>query len=480
MKPFSNRSPLRATVRTRTAGSTPLSPVLRVGPILSCVALLVLACSSDRGRPKATDGVFKVGGAAGNGGSSGSATGGQAGASGQEQGGAASQSPEVCGNNLIEGNEACDGSDLGGKTCASIGFDEGLLSCVDCSLDTTACTGVERCYDGLDNDGDGDIDCADDDCAALCANACAQPIELPEPFDLQGDTREHADSALTSCATAGGAGDLIFAVRPARSGALEAVLTSAAADLVLAARQSCADAASELACSNRAAGPDGVERIVLPAQQGVTVYLVVDGTGATETGSFQLSVHSRDIVCGDAIVDPGEECDDGGTEPGDGCDSTCKLESSESEPNDTPAQADTFTAPFTRAISSGLDVDVIAVELSHPASNLIVDTFDLGDGACALGLMDPAVDVLAPDGTTVLASDDDSGAGYCAHAALSGLGPGTYFVAVRAAGASPTPFAYRLSVRSDWCGNGVKSDLEECDDGNTAAGDGCGPDCRAE
>ncbi|PJE64255.1 MAG: hypothetical protein COU90_03720 [Candidatus Ryanbacteria bacterium CG10_big_fil_rev_8_21_14_0_10_43_42] len=32
------------------------------------------------------------------------------------------------------------------------------------------------------------------------------------------------------------------------------------------------------------------------------------------------------IKCGDAILDPTEECDDGNTDPGDGCSTTCKLE----------------------------------------------------------------------------------------------------------------------------------------------------------
>jgi cysteine-rich repeat protein len=30
------------------------------------------------------------------------------------------------------------------------------------------------------------------------------------------------------------------------------------------------------------------------------------------------------------------------------------------------------------------------------------------------------------------------------------------------------------------CGNGVKDPDEECDDGNTTPGDGCGPDCLLE
>ena len=31
-------------------------------------------------------------------------------------------------------------------------------------------------------------------------------------------------------------------------------------------------------------------------------------------------------VCGDGVVDTGEECDDGNTDDGDGCDSTCLTE----------------------------------------------------------------------------------------------------------------------------------------------------------
>jgi len=33
------------------------------------------------------------------------------------------------------------------------------------------------------------------------------------------------------------------------------------------------------------------------------------------------------VVCGNGVLEPGEQCDDGNTEDGDGCSSTCKLES---------------------------------------------------------------------------------------------------------------------------------------------------------
>ncbi|MEK6904681.1 MAG: hypothetical protein AABW87_03750, partial [Nanoarchaeota archaeon] len=47
----------------------------------------------------------------------------------------------VCGNNRKETGEACDGTDLGGSTCSSQGYDGGTLKCKsDCSAyDTSGC-----------------------------------------------------------------------------------------------------------------------------------------------------------------------------------------------------------------------------------------------------------------------------------------------------------------------------------------------------
>ena len=37
--------------------------------------------------------------------------------------------------------EACDGPELGGATCMSEGFGDGMLSCTaNCELDTSGCT----------------------------------------------------------------------------------------------------------------------------------------------------------------------------------------------------------------------------------------------------------------------------------------------------------------------------------------------------
>lgn len=72
----------------------------------------------------------------------------------------------VCGDGMILGGEACDGSNLGGRTCTSLGFTGGTLSCSStCTLVTTACTTTtcgngtvdvgEECDDGNTRPYDG-------------------------------------------------------------------------------------------------------------------------------------------------------------------------------------------------------------------------------------------------------------------------------------------------------------------------------------
>ena len=52
---------------------------------------------------------------------------------------------QFCGNNVAEGTELCDGTDLGGESCATQGFDTGTLFCnFDCDgFDTSSCRTYE-------------------------------------------------------------------------------------------------------------------------------------------------------------------------------------------------------------------------------------------------------------------------------------------------------------------------------------------------
>jgi len=46
----------------------------------------------------------------------------------------------ICGNGIIEGGEDCEGTNLNNKTCQSLGYSSGTLSCdISCSFDTNQC-----------------------------------------------------------------------------------------------------------------------------------------------------------------------------------------------------------------------------------------------------------------------------------------------------------------------------------------------------
>ena len=59
-----------------------------------------------------------------------------------------------CGDNVAQGAEACDGTDLRNKTCLSLGFAGGTLSCAPgCTFETGACLSILRYIDN----GDGTV-----------------------------------------------------------------------------------------------------------------------------------------------------------------------------------------------------------------------------------------------------------------------------------------------------------------------------------
>jgi cysteine-rich repeat protein len=382
-----------------------------------------------------------TGAAGGTGASGGSAGGGAGGSAGQDGGAGSGGSGGKCGDGVVQSGEECDGTHLNGQTCKTLGFDSGSLACKSCKLDSSGCTGQEHCTDGVDNDGDHLIDCADPDCTAKCADPCANVIALSDPGNASGFTAGHATLGLPSCGRTGGkaAPAVAYSFTAAQSGVLDIGLTSSA-PLVISVRTSCSNASSETFCSF-------LPQSSVSIQKGNTVYVLVTGPDANETGAYTLSLGSRVPKCGDGIRDSGEECDDGNPNPGDGCSATCTIESDETEPNDTVAQANSYVDQFHAQIKPSGDVDVVKVTLPSSGSALTADTFDYGDGACYKQLLDSAIDIIGTDGTTVIASDDDSGSGLCAHAVASGLAAGTYYVRVKASPFADTPtFPYVLNV----------------------------------
>ncbi|MRG98495.1 C1 family peptidase [Polyangium spumosum] len=115
-----------------------------------------------------------------------------------------------CGDGTAAPEEACDGNDFKGKTCGSLGYQSGTLSChADCSLNTSGCcnnecvAGATQCAnsDAQQTCGNYDADtcmewgalttcpCVGNACATQqCNNGVKEGSEVCDGFDLGGAT----------------------------------------------------------------------------------------------------------------------------------------------------------------------------------------------------------------------------------------------------------------------------------------------------
>ena len=361
-------------------------------------------------------------------------------------GGAENEAPVgVCGDGLLQEGERCDGAELGGASCASLGFRGGTLRCSDdCALVTSDCIGGEICDNGVDDDGDGAIDCADEECRFIAA--CVVPENCDEPGDEDGD-------GLADCAD-----------------------------------PDCAGTIGCPRCGNGRLDPgETCEPGAIPA----CVELgYASGTAACDPACLVDASGCRHDGCGDGVVDsPAERCDDGNDVGGDGCSPHCHIE------------GDVCEAPAALAWDARAEVWSWEGDLTafHPdygtqctRSTQATDgvaSFTAPEAGTYYARVEAAFDTVVALWTGLCGYAEDR----CADTASGGAAETIEFpldagasihllVAesrVRGHGGAPLgPF--RLEVGRVICGDGVLQGWEECDDGNTAAGDGCGPRCRRD
>jgi cysteine-rich repeat protein len=422
-----------------------MSGWIRATTALLAAALSATACGGKGTTPGAPSAGDVSGGTDGAGGAEDGAGG--AGGMAGENGGAGG-APAGCGDGVIQPGEACDGAALGGKTCADVQGQMGMLACTsDCKLDTSKCGGPEQCTDNEDNDKDGKTDCADPDCASSCADPCGSAVMLADGATMAGTTTGHVNKQDALCSSTQGSGpEVVYQFIAVKTGVLDLALNSASANLGLSVRTSCGDSMSEIGCADRAAGEDATERLKIAVTQGQPVFVVVQGFTTTDAGAFTLSAKNRAVTCGDGHADGGEGCDDGNTTSGDGCSATCKLEATEVEPNDTTVEANAYTAPFYGAIAVKGDLDVVRVGVGTAGATLSAAVTDLDGKSCLFGLLDSFVEILDASATTLTAADG-GGVGTCSLAKATGLAVGTYYVRVSASFAAPSPtFPYALKI----------------------------------
>ena len=165
------------------------------------------------------------------------------------------------------------------------------------------------------------------DPAAGCSGG-ELPVPLAETVRIAGDTStatadRHGEA--TACAGGAGAGDHVYRVVPAASGALSVTVDGVGALRPLVyLRSRCEDAASEIACA--AVDPAGGARASLTTMvaAGRPYFLYIDGEDGTAGRYDGTLAITKASFCGDGRLDPAEACDDANAADGDGCAADCR------------------------------------------------------------------------------------------------------------------------------------------------------------
>jgi cysteine-rich repeat protein len=214
-------------------------------------------------------------------------------------------------------------------------------------------------------------------------------------------------------------------------------------------------------------------------------------------------------ACGNGIVAPNEACDDGNTAGADGCSGACATEVTEIEPNEDGtvstggtvvngndfgiANADTngaFTtsASIVGALTPAGDEDVFKFTNTGTVPvRMKIDTWNLATGfgsgvSCGTASIDTGINVRNAAGT-ILASNNDRVTGDRCAGLVHALFPTqTVYVHVVENGDNAIVASYALDVVYEpvICGDGDVGPGEQCDDSNTAVGDGCSATCQIE
>jgi hypothetical protein len=149
-----------------------------------------------------------------------------------------------------------------------------------------------RCADNVDNDGDGQTDCADSECTGdpACFDPCfgAPAINLGVTMDttVGGTNTYDVDSGL--CFQLGGAPERIYVFTPATSGDLHAVVTTTGGVDLGSIIQECGIGGAGLACTDDIV--NGNEEAVAAVTAGTPVAVIVDGFASSSMGPFTLTL----------------------------------------------------------------------------------------------------------------------------------------------------------------------------------------------
>jgi large repetitive protein len=324
----------------------------------------------------------------------------------------------VCGNGIVEEGEVCDdGNTSNNDAC--------LNTCVAASCgDGYVWTGVEDCDEG----GVDTFACNADCTLAMCGDGYHNPAS-GEACDDGGESAQcNVDCTLAVC------GDGI---------------------VNLTAGEECDD--------GNTAGGDGCS-----------------ASCSVESGYWCIGEPSVCIaLCGDGMLDPGEQCDDGNAVGGDGCSASCTIEAGyqcSGEPSVCTLIDDPDPDPDP-VCGNGIVEEGEECDDGNAAGGDGCSAFcSIESGYWCIG--EPSVCIaLCGDGMLDSGEECDDGN------AVGGDGCSASCTIEAGYQCSGEPSVCTLIDDSDpdpdpVCGNGIVEEGEECDDGNDSNFDGCLNNCR--
>jgi cysteine-rich repeat protein len=185
------------------------------------------------------------------------------------------------------------------------------------------------------------------------------------------------------------------------------------------------------------------------------IYKVCDTSGCCDTATVLITVDNCP-VCGNGVVDPGEECDDGNTNNNDSCRNNCTL----------PKCGDGIKDPNEECDDGNTNNnDECRNDCTLPY--------------CGDSIKDPGEECDPPGPSTTCTSGTCLSNCLCAPTAYCGNGvvdPGEECDD----GNKNNEDSCRNNCKLPKCGDGIIDPGEECDDGNTTSGDGCSATCTRE
>lgn len=244
-----------------------------------------------------------------------------------------------------------------------------------------------------------------DACSGLLVN-----VDTQTDVTLSGTTTGGADDFKTWCGdsgTATAAPDVVYQLDFAEDCVLDLTLTDSSTvfnPVIELRRTACETEGGGDYC---ATGDQSVTRLKVPVLANTTYWAVIDGAAADTSGDFNLRVKCTAPACGDAIVSPGEDCDDGNTTDNDGCSSTCHVEA-------------TATANTCADLGSAISLSVGSISLpgaSASYANAGAGVTDDYIGSCAweTGGLDQVFEIVptATGTLTVRVGFDGNGVAVC-------------------------------------------------------------------